>query len=414
MATESSAEPTPTAQGISKRKLIIGTILFLGLTVGAFWYQIAQMDKGDAGPTWEHLRWGFMALIILLLPIEPLCTTARIWVVCRVLHPGVSFWSCFKADCANMGLAMLTPSQTGGGFAQIYILYRAGVKVGTALTISLLSFLGTLIVLLGMGMYSILFGEGGESAGALFSVAVWAVTISVGLMLAGALLPGVFRAVLAAASRTSRRMVRRQGKVRDWRPPGAPEDSPVVDRMGPLTAKLVDIIYTYRRDAGRFLAHGKIAFLLVVLFTLGFLLMRCVMAYLAVRFLGIEAGFVEVIEIQMALIFIVYFAPTPGSAGVAESASFVAMGSIVHPGFAPYYNLLWRFLTGYVWALAGLLFLGRAVVADAKTALQTKHAALKEKLQERARTRHAGKGRPEPDVRRSEPDASRTKLEAEG
>jgi uncharacterized protein (TIRG00374 family) len=281
------------------------------------------------------------------------------------------------------------------------------VSVGTALTISLLSFLGTLVVLLGMGLYSILVGEGGESAGALFSVAVWSVTISVGLMLAGALLPGVFRAVLAAASRTSRRMVKRQGKLRDWRPPGAPEDSPVVDRMGPLTAKLVDIIYTYRRDAGRFLAHGKLAFLLVVLCTLGFLLARCVMAFFAVRFLGIEASFLEVIEIQVALIFIVYFAPTPGSAGVAESASFVAMGSIVAPGFAPYYNLLWRFLTGYLWALAGLLFLGRAVVSDAKIALRTKHAQLKEKREERKRRRRSG-------AHRAEPDTASAEFEVEG
>ena len=74
----------------------------------------------------------------------------------------------------------LTPSQTGGGFAQIYMLYRAGVSVGTALTISLLSFLGTLVGLLGMGLYSIFVGRAGESAGALFSVAVWSVTISVG------------------------------------------------------------------------------------------------------------------------------------------------------------------------------------------------------------------------------------------
>lgn len=401
MATERSTEPTPSPQGISRRKLIVGTILFLGLTGGAFWYQFAQVDSGDVGPSWQNLRWGFAVLILLALPFEPLCTTARIWAVCRVLHPGVGFWDCFKADCANMGLAMLTPSQTGGGFAQIYLLYRAGVSVGTALTISLLSFLGTLVVLLGMGVYSIFVGRGGESAGALFSVAVWSVTISVGLMLAGALLPSTFRAVLAAMSRLSRRLVKRTGKLRDWRPPGAPEDSPPVDRMGPFTAKLVDIIYTYRRDAGHFLAHGKVAFLLVVLFTFGFLLARCVMAYLAVRFLGIEAGFVEVIEIQVALIFIVYFAPTPGSAGVAESASFVAMGAIVHPGFAPYYNLLWRFLTGYLWALAGLLFLARALVHDAKSAIRTKRAELHEKRQDRARQRPPGTHRRKAEARRS-------------
>jgi len=371
MDRESITEPEPAPRRIGKRKLIAGTLLFAALTLGAFWYQFAQVERGDAGPTWDGLRWGFALLMLVVLPFEPLSTTARIWAVCRVLHPGVSLWSCFKADCANMGLAMLTPSQTGGGFAQIYMLYRAGVSVGTALTISLISFLGTLVGLLGMGLYPIFVGRAGESAGALFSVAVWSVTISVSLMLTAALLPNLFRAVFAAFSRMAARISGRTHRLRDWRPPGAEEGSPAVDRMGPLTAKLVDILFTYRCDAGRFLANGKLAFLMVVLCTFGFLLGRCVMAYLAVRFLGIEAGFAEVIEIQVALIFIVYFAPTPGSAGVAEGASLVAMGGIVLPGFAPYYNLLWRFLTGYLQALAGLLFLGRALVQEAKSAIRT-------------------------------------------
>jgi hypothetical protein len=50
---------------------------------------------------------------------------------------------------------------------------------------------------------------------------------------------------------------------------------------------------------------------------------------------------------------------------VAEGASLSIMSDIVPAGFAPCYNLLWRFSTVYLAALAGVLCLARALVADA-------------------------------------------------
>ena len=66
----------------------------------------------------------------------------------------------------------------------------------------------------------------------------------------------------------------------------------------------------------------------------------------------------------MALIFLVFFAPTPGGAGIAEGASLSIMANIVPPGTAPYYNLLWRFSTCYLTAVAGFLCVGRVLARD--------------------------------------------------
>ena len=68
----------------------------------------------------------------------------------------------------------------------------------------------------------------------------------------------------------------------------------------------------------------------------------------------------------MALIFLVFFAPTPGGAGVAEGASLSIMAEVVPIGFAPYYNLLWRFSTAFLAAIAGLFCLLRALLQDAR------------------------------------------------
>lgn len=350
--------------GIGRGKLIAGSAAFLGLTVAIFWYQFHRIPAGEWGPPWDQLRWRYLFLILLCLPVETLASGFRIWVLCRVLQPGVGLWTCLKAEWANVAIAMLTPSQSGGGPGQIYMLNRGGASVGTALTISLLSFVGTMVGLLCMGLYSLL-ASGIGHTGLLFAGAVWAITSISAAMVLAAVSPGVFRSLLGASSRALCRMRGGQHLLHDWWPPGDPRTGPAVDRMDPMAATLVDIIYTYREDVGRFLRSGKTAFAWVCLLSLLFLFSRALMPYLCMRFLGVGTSTLRhVVELQMALIFLVFFAPTPGGAGLAEAASLSIMADIVPAGFAPYYNLLWRFSTLYLAAIAGLFCLVRALVQD--------------------------------------------------
>jgi len=355
--------------GLDRAKLAIGSVAFLLLTVGIFWYQFHRVQIGDGGPGWHQLRWGYLLLLVLALPIETVTSGLRVWLLCRVLQPGVGLWTCFKAEWANVAIAMLTPSQSGGGTGQVYMLSRGGARVGTALTISLLSFAGTMVSLLCMGLYSLLVSGIGPR-GLLFAGAVWALTGISAAMLLGAVWPGLFRVLLSAISRALHRV---QGELplHDWWPPGQDRTGPAVDRLDRLTAKLADILYTYRDDVRRFLRCGKATFVWVCLLSLVFLLSRCLIPYLCIRFLGIEPSSLwTVIEAQMALTFLVFFAPTPGGAGIAEGASLSIMAGIVPIGYAPYYNLLWRFSTLYLAALAGLFCLLRALVQDGQRLMQ--------------------------------------------
>ena len=301
----------------------------------------------------------------MALPVESVTSAARIWLICRVLHPGVSFWTCVQSELANIAISILTPSQSGGGAGQVYMLARSGVSVGTGLTATLLSFMGTMVGLLLMGLYSLLVSGVGAS-GFLFLAPVWTLTAIAAALLLGATWPDRCRIALAALSRAVSRVLRRPGAVIDWWPPGAPRSAPAVDRMDATTARLADLLYTYRDDVGRFLRHGKGCFAAVCLLSVSFLLARALMPYLCARFLGVGAGTLrQILEAQMALIFLVFFAPTPGGAGIAEGASLAIMADIVPPGVAPHYNLLWRFSTTYLAALAGFLCLGRALARSA-------------------------------------------------
>lgn len=181
-------------------------IAFLALTVGIFWYQFSRIQPGDASARWDQLRWGYLALILLCLPVETVASALRIWLLCKVLQPGVGLWTCIKAEWANVALSVLTPSQSGGGPGQIYILNRGGASVGTALTISLLSFVGTMVGLLGMGLYSLL-GSGTGATGPLFAGAVGTLTAISSAMLLAAVWPGLFREALGLLSRDRKSVV---------------------------------------------------------------------------------------------------------------------------------------------------------------------------------------------------------------
>jgi uncharacterized protein (TIRG00374 family) len=347
-------------------QFLAGGLVFVALSIGVFWWLFARVPGNHPGPAFADLRWGYFVLLLLVLPVETVASSARIWLICRVLHPGVSFRTCVQSEFVNVAIALLTPSQSGGGPGQIYMLSRGGgVSVSTGLTATLLSFMGTMVGLLLLGLYSLLVSGIGAS-GWLFLAPVWTLTAIAAALLLGAACPGLCRVGLAALSRTIWRLLRRSERVTDWWPPYAARTGPAVDRMDATTARLVDLLYTYREDVRRFLRRGKVCAAMVCALSVIFLLARAVMPYLCARFLGIEGGTLrQIVEAQMALIFLVFFAPTPGGAGIAEGASLSIMADIVPAGIAPHYNLLWRFSTTYLAALAGFLCLGRALTGDA-------------------------------------------------
>jgi uncharacterized protein (TIRG00374 family) len=356
-------------KGMHLVKLLIGGLAFIVLTVGIFWYQFSRIQSGYESPRWSQLQWEYLLLMLLCLPFDTVAAGVRIWVVGRVLQPGICLWTCLKAEWANVGISMITPSQSGGGFGQIYILNRGGANVGTALSISLLSFLGTMIGLLCIGLYSLLFSSI-DLIGPFFYGAVLTLTITIVLMIFGVVCPGFFRVTVARISRAFFKVWSRKHSLKGWWPPHKPRTGRPPELMGPLAAKLVDLVYTYQDDIRRFIHRGKTNFVWVCFLSLTFLFSRSLMAFFCMRFLGIhDSTLGYVIELQMALIFLIYFAPTPGGSGLAEGVSLSIMAAVVPIGFAPYYNLLWRCSTFYLSAILGLFCIARAMARDVHTVI---------------------------------------------
>ncbi len=70
--------------------------------------------------------------------------------------------------------------------------------------------------------------------------------------------------------------------------------------------------------------------------------------YIVLRALNIHAPFVDVLLLQTLIVFLLYFAPTPGGSGIAEILSAAVMSIYVPRELMPSYVLLWRVLVSYL------------------------------------------------------------------
>ena len=347
-------------------KLVCGGLIFIGLTVGIFWYQFSEIPAGNRPPIWNQLQWRYLFWLLLILPIDTFAAGLRIWVIGRVLQPGVSLWTCLKAEWANLGLAMLTPSQTGGGFGQIYMLSRGGLELGTALTVSLISFLGSMVVLLFMGIYSLLIAKVDHLV-VFFQGALFIFFLIFALLIFVLCRPGSLRFVISGICRGLQKICTRKYAQENISLPQNSRIERLTNHLHNFSEKLIDLCHMHQANMRRLFSQNKISFLWVCLLSLVFILARSIMAFLCLRFLGIEASSLgDVLETQLNLIFLIYFAPTPGSSGLAEGASMLMMDSTIPTGLAAYYNLLWRSSTLYLPAIAGLLFLSWTIIHDAR------------------------------------------------
>ena len=347
-------------------RLICGGLIFIGLTVGIFWYQFAQIPLGHRPPIWHQLQWGYLFWLLLFLPVETFAAGLRIWVISRALQPGVSLWICLKAEWANLGLAMLTPSQTGGGVGQIYMLSRGGMNLGAALSVSLISFLGSMVILLFIGIYSLLIAKVDHLV-VFFQGALLIFLLVFAVVIVAVCWPGSLRFVISGICRGIQKICDKKHSPKNI---GLPQNSRInrlTNQLHNFSEKLIALCYMHQVNMRRFFSQDKASFAWVCFLSIVFMLSRSIMAFLCLRFLGIQASSLfSVIKTQLSLIFLIYFAPTPGSSGLAEGASMLMMDGAMSAGLVPYYNLLWRCSTLYLPAIAGLVFLSWAIIQDTR------------------------------------------------
>ena len=141
MANHSAEVPAlPACKTITRGLKAFIIFSVMGILLGLWW----KRPDNIAGMI-AHLDWKFVALVIPLVGLDYLLggLRYRIFFDGKML-PIISMWNCMRSNWANIFMGAATPFQTGGGAAQIYLLWRYGARISDGMLISLLNWAATL------------------------------------------------------------------------------------------------------------------------------------------------------------------------------------------------------------------------------------------------------------------------------
>jgi uncharacterized protein (TIRG00374 family) len=292
-----------------------------------------------------HLRWGWMVVGLGLASMDWIGGGTRLWVVARHVHPGVRWLDMVIAGGMSAWAAYLTPFQSGAGPTMMWVMRRGGVRLPEAMTSTFMTFVATVAFFALAGPLAIYLGAGkslarhnlvlGITYYGLFRTSLTIFGVLGVIMLVAMVFPAWLRdRVQWLAGRLERRSARIAARIEMLRAG--------IDRAH-------ECLVTFGSP------RGWLALLWAVLLSAPSHANKLLAGYVALRALGIPANFVDILLLQTFITFLLYFAPTPGSAGLAEFLSAAVMQIYVGPAQLPSYALIWRFINSYATVIAGSL-----------------------------------------------------------
>ncbi|MDH5384215.1 MAG: flippase-like domain-containing protein [Candidatus Aminicenantes bacterium] len=308
---------------------IVGTLL-------AFWWKKPMGFEVFL----QKLKWSYMLILIPLVWVDYLLGGLRY----KLFFEGkyltrVSLWDCMRSNWANIFMGAVTPMQTGGGPAQLYILWRAGAKVSEGILVSLINFFATMIFFLFACTISLLFLPRHFFGENLISF------IKIGYVIVAVYILGVLfalffpRAALIFLRGFFWIIPIKRKKIQQIR-----------DRM---SSTVETGTARFKKAFKEILRYRTWALGIVTGLTIALYLNKFLMGYFIACMIWEDVPFVTIIALQIIQIFLIYFAPTPGASGLAELSSTWLIAYILPEGLVLVYTIIWRFLTTILGAFIG-------------------------------------------------------------
>jgi hypothetical protein len=310
-----------------------------------------------------HLGWVLVGLA--LASMDWFAGGLRLWVVTRQVHDDPPLRGMFLAGGMSAWGSYLTPFQSGAAPLMIYTMRRYGVPVPKAMTSTLMTFVATVIFFAIAGPVAILLGAGqslgskGDVLGlSLYDLFLGSLGIFAGL--------GVVMVVVMVFPELVRDLIHRLIRWAGTR----------YQRVADSLHKLEDGIEQAHGSLVKFnTPKGWLSLVWAVIISGPSHANKLLAGYVALRAVGIEAHFVDVLLLQTLITFLLYFAPTPGASGIAEVLSAAVMSVYVPREVVPLYTLIWRLTLSYwtigfgayvfsTWVRSGLKGMEEAGVGD--------------------------------------------------
>lgn len=319
-------------------------IFFLGSLLGFGALLYYSNNFGAFLAAIPRIQWLWVLAGLGLASMDWLGGGARLWVLAREIHPKPSFPGLILAGGMGAWAAYLTPLQSGNGPMTIYTMRRYGIPVPKALTLVLMSFVSTVAFFGIAGPIAIFFGAGKSLGqhGVVLGISLYDLflaSLSIFLLLFVALIVLVMwpRALHLVLHKVIRFVGNRSTRV-----------------AARLTNLEKGIDQAHDAMAKFNTRRGWLALCWATLISGPSHANKLLAGYVALRAIGIEAPFVDVLLLQTLITFLLYFfAPTPGGSGIAELLSAAVMSIYVPRPLTVLYTLLWRLIISYFTIIFG-------------------------------------------------------------
>lgn len=335
---------------MDRKKLLFGIKIFVAISLvtqlGVFIYSSSQNGGIPFNIPFHRIHYSVLVIAFCLSWLEGPISGLRIYFIMRIINPRITFLSSTKAAYGNIFLGAATPSQTGGGVAQIFFISKDSIPVSQATAGSIVTFVCTLIFLTTSLISTSIFTS--PTLGYSFQLMMKSAAIMVASTTLILLVSVLFTHSINNFKFSLFIRLKNRGFIKDKK-----------GKIETLLKKLAAGLVTYRESLLLMYKRGSLSLFLGFLFTCLFFAIRFIIPYFIVVGLGGSANVIEVMYIQLFIILICYFSPTPGASGIAEVSSLVLMAPFVVNPLLPVYTFLWRLCTLYVNCTIGGVLLCR-------------------------------------------------------
>jgi uncharacterized protein (TIRG00374 family) len=283
---------------------------------------------------------GILISLIVLLFSYFVIDALRLFFVLKTLNAEISFWNVYKLVFINIFISNITPLATGGGFAQVYFLQKKGIPLGkssaailirTLLSATMLFLSVPLIVFRNQSMLNLLPGD--------YIFVYLAIFVGLYILIFYFLIFKV-RLIMKLIYRVfyflrSKHLITRK-------------------RFRKIIRYIFKHLQLFSEDLAFFIQGKKIFVFLSFLFTIIFLVAEFSFSYLLLNGMGYQVAFSKVLTLQVLVVFIMYFAPTPGAAGIAEGGYSLLFARFVDQSDLFPLLFYWRFFSKYVGIFIGV------------------------------------------------------------
>ncbi len=330
---------------LDKRKLIRGVTVFVVLTLAGLTALFVVTNRDDLAV--PALSADFFGLALAAMLADLLIGAIRYQIFLVRIKPGISLWVPIKADLATRFTGAVTPSQTGGGPAQLFVLWKEGIPVPSALSFLMINLFSTLLFFLVAGGVTAWLLRSYYSAGTAQLLLTWgfgSFALAFAFILTALVRPDLIARALTPLMR------RLESRPTAW--------AVGLARGGRV---LVGSVEKYREACMEFIRVAP--WLPVASFVLTAMLYtnKFFLGYLVVRGLGVEAPFLTVIGAQVLVHLVTFIIPTPGGSGLAELSTGAIMSSLLPLSLLGPFTLAQRFFLIWVPSAAGAVVLAQVL-----------------------------------------------------